>query len=114
MHIGRLEAEVRECSVQVEALNSQLQEIEVEKTQLAERLASINSLMEASQANEEDKKQVGHDFSLSHVAHVHMPANSAPFIMCSNREMLWNWTSCGSGKCLHLQGPTQSFSRGYL
>lgn len=101
VHIGRLETEVRERSVQVEALNSQLQEMKVEKTQLAERLTSINSLMEASQANKEDKKQVGHDFSLPRVRHVHMPdgANSAPFIMCSNRMMLQNWTSCGSGTC---------------
>lgn len=61
MHAGRLETEVRERSAQVEALSSQLQEIKVEKTQLVEQLASINSLLEASQAKEEeDKSQVGH------------------------------------------------------
>lgn len=64
LHIGRLETEVRERSAQVEALSSQLQEIKVEKAQLVEQLASINSLLEASQANkEEDKNQVGHHFS---------------------------------------------------
>lgn len=61
VHVGRLETEVRERSAQVEALSSQLQEIKVEKSQLVEQLASINSLLEASQARkEEDKNQVGH------------------------------------------------------
>lgn len=60
MHVGRLETEVRERSAQVETLSSQLQEIKVEKTQLVEQLASINSLLEASQAKKEDKNQVGH------------------------------------------------------
>lgn len=61
VHVGRLETEVRERSAQVEALSSQLQEVKVEKTQLVEQLATINSLLEASQAKkEEDKNQVGH------------------------------------------------------
>lgn len=68
LHIGRLESEVRERSAQVEALSSQLQEIKVEKAQLVEQVASVNSLLEASQAKkEEDTNQVGHRFSLSSV-----------------------------------------------
>lgn len=63
LHVGRLETEVKERSSQMEALSSQLQEIKVEKAQLVEQLASINSLLEASQANKEDKNQVGHHFS---------------------------------------------------
>lgn len=116
LHIGRLETEIRERSAQVEALSSQLQEIKVEKAQLVEQLASINSLLEASQANkEEDKNQVGHHFSLSRVRRGHMPecANLTPFVMGSNRETLQNWTSCDSGKrlciVLHCQGTIQSF-----
>lgn len=62
LHVGRLETEVKERSSQMEALSSQLQEIKVEKAQLVEQLASINSLLEASQANKEDKNQVGHHF----------------------------------------------------
>lgn len=66
LHIGRLESEVRERSAQVEAFNSQLQDIKVEKAQLVEQLASLNSLLEASQSKkEEDKNQVGHHCSLS-------------------------------------------------
>lgn len=103
LHVGRLETEVKERSSQMEALSSQLQEIKVEKAQLVEQLASINSLLEASQANKEDKNQVGHHFSLSRVRRVHMPCtNLTPFVMFSNRERLQNWTNCGSGKCLRL------------
>lgn len=116
LHIGTLETEVRERSAQVEALSSQLQEINVEKAQLVEQLASINSLLEASQANkEQDKNQVGHNLSLSRVRRGHMPecGNLTPFVMGSNRETPQNWTNCGSGKCLciflHSQGTTQSF-----
>lgn len=58
MHIGRLETEVRERSAQAEALTSQLQETKVENNQLVEQLASIKSLLEASQASKEDKNQV--------------------------------------------------------
>uniref|UniRef100_H3DGU3 Ribosome binding protein 1a n=1 Tax=Tetraodon nigroviridis TaxID=99883 RepID=H3DGU3_TETNG len=54
LHIGRLESEVRERSAQVEALSSQLQEIKVEKAQLVEQVASVNSLLEASQAKKEE------------------------------------------------------------
>lgn len=114
LHIGRLETEVRERSAQVEALSSQLQEIKVEKAQLVEQLASINSLLEASQANkEEDKNQVGHHFSRVRRGHMPECANLTPFVVGSNRETLQNWTSCGSGKCLcillHCQGTIQSF-----
>lgn len=74
LHIGRLETEVRERSAQMEALSSQLQEIKVEKAQLVEQLASINSLLEASQADKEkDKSQVGRNFPLSRVRRGHMP-----------------------------------------
>lgn len=83
LHIGRLETEVREHSAQVEALSSQLEEIKVEKAQLVEQLASINSLLEASQANKEEDKKVGLHFSLSRVRCGHMPecANLTPFVI---------------------------------
>lgn len=102
LHVGRLETEVKERSSQMEALSSQLQEIKVEKAQLVEQLASINSLLEASQANKEDKNQVGHHFSLSRVRHVHMPCTNLTPFKHPNRERLQNWTNCGSGKCLYL------------
>lgn len=70
LHIGRLETEVRERSAQVETLSSQLQEIKVERGQLVEQLASINSLLEASQANKEEDKKVSHHFFCCHVSHV--------------------------------------------
>lgn len=72
MHIGRLETDVRERSAQVDSLSSQLQEMKVEKSQLVQQLASINSLLEASQAKEEGKNQVGHHSSLSGVGCGHV------------------------------------------
>lgn len=84
LHIGRLETEVRERSAQAEALTSQLQEAKVEKNQLVEQLASINSLLEASQASkEEDKNQVTSFFF--HVSDVVtcLAANSTPFFSCA-------------------------------
>lgn len=59
--IGRLEAEILERSAQVNALTSQLEESKGEKSQLEEKVASINSLLEASQTSkEEDNNQVGY------------------------------------------------------
>lgn len=82
VHVGRLETEVRERSAQVEALSSQLQEIKVEKTQLVAQLASINSLLEASQAKkEEDKNQVGH--FLSRVGRGHMTLHIQCYLSCA-------------------------------
>lgn len=58
-HIGRLEADVTERSAQVDALTAQLEETQAEKSQLVQQLASINSLLEASQTKkEEDNNQV--------------------------------------------------------
>ncbi len=65
MCIGRLEAEVKERSAQVDALNAQLEETQAEKSQLVEQLASINSLLEASQTKkEEDNNEVGNSLSV--------------------------------------------------
>ncbi|XP_015256971.1 PREDICTED: ribosome-binding protein 1-like isoform X6 [Cyprinodon variegatus] len=59
VRIERLEAEVKERSAQVDTLNAQLQETQVEKNQLTQQVASINSLLEASQSkHDEDGKQV--------------------------------------------------------
>lgn len=64
--IGRLEAELRERSAQVDALTAQLEETQAEKKQLVEQVASINSLLEASQTKkEEDNNQVGHIVGLT-------------------------------------------------
>lgn len=57
VRIERLEAEIRERS-------AQLEETQKEKIQLEQQLASINSLLEASQTKkEEDNDQVGHTWS---------------------------------------------------
>ncbi|XP_008428403.1 ribosome-binding protein 1a isoform X2 [Poecilia reticulata] len=59
VRVERLEAEVKERSGQVETLTAQLGETQVEKSQLTQQLASINSLLEASQSKQdEDGKQV--------------------------------------------------------
>lgn len=61
--VGRLEGELRERSAQVGTLTTQLEETQAEKSQLVEQVASINSLLEASQTSKkEDNKQVGHTF----------------------------------------------------
>lgn len=61
--VGRLEAEIRERSAQVGILTTQLEETQADKSQLAEQVASINSLLEASQTSKkEDNKQVRHTF----------------------------------------------------
>lgn len=61
--IGRLEAEIRERSAQVDALTAQLKETKAEKSQLVEQVTSVNSLLEASQTNKgEDNNQVAHKF----------------------------------------------------
>lgn len=64
--MGRLEAEIKERSTQADALTAQLEETQAEKSQLEQQLASINSLLEASQnKKEEENNQVGHTFSLT-------------------------------------------------
>lgn len=56
MLIGKLEAELGERSTQVDALTAQVNEAQAEKSQLVEKVASVNSLL-ASQADkaEDDK-----------------------------------------------------------
>uniref|UniRef100_A0A3Q1AR09 Ribosome receptor lysine/proline rich domain-containing protein n=1 Tax=Amphiprion ocellaris TaxID=80972 RepID=A0A3Q1AR09_AMPOC len=58
------EADVIERSAQVDALTAQLEETQAEKSQLVQQVASINSLLEASQNKEEvDNTQVKHSSS---------------------------------------------------
>ncbi|MEQ2209545.1 hypothetical protein XENOCAPTIV_000724 [Xenoophorus captivus] len=54
VRIERLEAEVKERSAQVDTLTVQLEETQVEKNQLTQQVASINSLLEASQNKQDD------------------------------------------------------------
>lgn len=66
----RLEAEIRERSAQVDGLTAQLEETQAEKSQLVQQVASINSLLEASQnKKEEDNNQVRtlHQFDFSEI-----------------------------------------------
>lgn len=57
--VKKLEAELKERSAQVDAFTVQLEETKKEKRQLEQQVASINSLLEASQnKKEEDNKQV--------------------------------------------------------
>lgn len=59
LRVGKLEAELGERSAHVDALTVQLKETQAEKSQLVEKVSSVSSLLEASQANkEEDKNQV--------------------------------------------------------
>ncbi|XP_038162814.1 ribosome-binding protein 1a isoform X1 [Cyprinodon tularosa] len=68
VRIERLEAEVKEWSAQVDTLNAQLQETQVEKNQLTQQVASINSLLEASQSkHDEDGKQQLNPAELEHL-----------------------------------------------
>lgn len=60
MGIGRLEAEIRERSAQVDALTAQLKETKAEKSQLVEQVTSVNSLLEANKG--ENNNQVAHKF----------------------------------------------------
>lgn len=63
LRIGKLEAELGERSAQADALTVQLKEMQAEKDQLVEKVSSVSSLLEASQAyKEEDKNQVTHTF----------------------------------------------------
>lgn len=62
---GRLEAEIREHSAKVDTLTAQLEETQAEKSQLVQQVASINSLLEASQnKKEEENNQVGHTLAI--------------------------------------------------
>ncbi|XP_078129985.1 ribosome-binding protein 1a isoform X6 [Sander vitreus] len=54
VRIGRLEAEISECSAQADALTTQLEETQAEKSQLVQQVASINALLEASQTKKEE------------------------------------------------------------
>uniref|UniRef100_A0A1A7XC55 Ribosome binding protein 1 homolog a (Dog) n=3 Tax=Iconisemion striatum TaxID=60296 RepID=A0A1A7XC55_9TELE len=57
--LERLEAENGESSARVDSLTAQLEETRVEKTQLEEKVASINSLLEANQnKHEQENEQV--------------------------------------------------------
>ncbi|XP_051274570.1 ribosome-binding protein 1a isoform X2 [Dicentrarchus labrax] len=56
VRIERLEAEIRDRSTQVEALTAQLEETQAEKSQLVQQVASINSLLEASQTKKEEEQ----------------------------------------------------------
>lgn len=56
-YIGTLEAEVSKHFAQVEALTAQLKDTQAEKSQLVEQVASINSLLEASQPKKEEHHQ---------------------------------------------------------
>lgn len=59
--VGKLEADIKERSAQVETLNAQLEETQAEKSQLVQQVASINTLLEASQnKKEEENNQVRH------------------------------------------------------
>lgn len=64
--MGKLEAEISERSAQVDALTAQLEETQAEKNQLVQQVASINSLLEASQnkKEEDDNNQVRHSLSV--------------------------------------------------
>nr|XP_020456674.1 ribosome-binding protein 1 [Monopterus albus] len=55
VHVGGLEAKIRERSAQVDALTAQLEETQAEKSQLVQQVASINSLLEASQSKAEEQ-----------------------------------------------------------
>lgn len=56
--MGSLESEVRERSAQVDALTVQLEQAQADKSQLEQQVASINSLLEASQNKKEEVDQV--------------------------------------------------------
>ncbi|XP_034407896.1 ribosome-binding protein 1a isoform X3 [Cyclopterus lumpus] len=60
VRIGRLEADISERSAQVDALTAQLEEIQTEKSQLVQQVASINSLLEANQTKKEDHNDQVH------------------------------------------------------
>ncbi|XP_069001094.1 ribosome-binding protein 1a isoform X3 [Embiotoca jacksoni] len=67
VRIGTLEADIQEGSAQVDALKAQLEGTQAEKSQLVQQVASINSLLEASQSkNEEDNSQAS-DAELEHL-----------------------------------------------
>lgn len=71
LRIGKLEAELGERSAQVDALTVQLKETQAEKSQLVEKVSSVSSLLEASQANkEEDKNKVTHTFPVKKFSEV--------------------------------------------
>ncbi|XP_008281703.1 ribosome-binding protein 1a isoform X2 [Stegastes partitus] len=67
VRIGKLEADLTERSVQVEALTGQLEETQAEKSQLVQQVASINSLLEASQNKEEDDNKRVNTAELEHL-----------------------------------------------
>ena len=59
VRLGSMEAELAERAAQADALNVQLEQTQQEKSQLEQQVASINSLLEASQSKTaEDSSQV--------------------------------------------------------
>lgn len=70
----RLEAEIAERSARVDTLTSQLEEARAEKSQLEQQVASINSLLEASQSKKEEENiQVKHLFLAFTQKHIVRP-----------------------------------------
>ncbi|XP_064789718.1 ribosome-binding protein 1-like isoform X1 [Oncorhynchus masou masou] len=55
VHLGRIEADLKERSAQVEALTAQLEQTELEKGQLEDQVESINVLLEASHNRDVDE-----------------------------------------------------------
>ncbi|KAM9558680.1 ribosome-binding protein 1-like isoform 13-T20 [Salvelinus alpinus] len=55
VHVGRIEADLKERSAQVEALTAQLEQTELEKGQLEDQVESINVLLEASHNRDVDE-----------------------------------------------------------
>ncbi|XP_052329112.1 ribosome-binding protein 1-like isoform X2 [Oncorhynchus keta] len=55
VHLGRMEADLKERSAQVEALTAQLEQTELEKGQLEDQVESINVLLEASHNRDVDE-----------------------------------------------------------
>ncbi|XP_070980909.1 ribosome-binding protein 1a isoform X2 [Oncorhynchus clarkii lewisi] len=55
VHLGRIEADLKERSAQVEALTAQLEQTELEKGQLEGQVESINVLLEASHNRDVDE-----------------------------------------------------------
>eukprot|EP00063_Salmo_salar_P092638 XP_014067473.1 PREDICTED: ribosome-binding protein 1-like isoform X3 [Salmo salar] len=55
VHLGRIEADLKERSAQVEALTAQLEQTKLEKGQLEDQVESINVLLEASHNRDVDE-----------------------------------------------------------
>ncbi|CDQ56213.1 unnamed protein product [Oncorhynchus mykiss] len=64
VHLGRIEADLKERSAQVEALTAQLEQTELEKGQLEDQVESINVLLEASHNRDVDEDTEGNSTEL--------------------------------------------------